>query len=337
MRPLFAKECKDEDFHKVRVAILDTGIDSSHPFMSVGIGNRRRLKYCKYKDFTKANTSEGETPVDTNGHGTHIAGIILQMSPYVDLYIARVFESQVLGAKEAMNVATVGGFLSRRRMTVSNRKQAIQYATEVWKVNIISMSFGFDEGTLPDVEKAIETAYDRNIVMLAAVSNDGNRPRAPIAFPALHPCVICVNSADGAGNKSSFNPQAPNGRGRTRREDNFSILGENIESCWPEAIEAEGVVRRTEAGGTFRACSGSSFATAIAASTAALIIEFGKRQRYRIPKNKKLRTYRGIQQVFTRMAGVDEIQGFKNIRPWFVLAGLEEDVAHIIDKEVKNP
>ncbi|KAF8853857.1 subtilisin-like protein, partial [Acephala macrosclerotiorum] len=339
VRPLFAKECKDDDFCKIKVAILDTGIDSTHPFMSVGTGDQRRFKYSKYKDFTKADTAECETPVDTSGHGTHIAGIILKVCPYVDLYIARVFESRVLGVKEAMNVATVGGFLSSRRSAFSNMKQAIQYATDVWDVNIISMSFGFDVemGALPDVEKAIEAAYDSNIVMLAGVSNDGNRPLNPIAFPALHPCVICINSADGHGNKSDFNPEAPNGRGKTRREDNFSILGENIESCWPAAIKAEGVVRQTESKGTLRTCSGSSFATAIAASTAALIMELGRKRRYLIAKEGKLRTYRGIQQVFTRMAGENEIRGFKNIRPWFVLSGSEEDAAHIIDKEVKNP
>ncbi|KAE8454421.1 hypothetical protein EG329_000043 [Mollisiaceae sp. DMI_Dod_QoI] len=320
VRPLFSQECEDEDTRKIKVAVLDTGIDANHPFMSVVSHGQKRLKYCQYKDFTK-DTLDKQGPIDACGHGTHIAGIILEMAPYVELYIARVFESQVLGAEEALSVA-----------------KAIKWATDEWHVDIISMSFGFEaqQEDLVEVVKSIEAAYDKNIVMLAAVSNDGNRPLDPIAFPARHPYVICINSADGDGNKSSFNPPAPNGKGKTRRADNFSILGQGIRSCWPEKVETEGI-RRTEEHGTFKECSGSSSATAVAASVAALIMELGEKKRGLIAKHRKLKTYRGIQQVFTLMAGEDEIEDFKNIRPWRVFHSSEEAAAHLIDKEVKNP
>lgn len=198
------------------------------------------------------------------------------------------------------------------------------------------MSFGFDLEDGPVVE-AIEAAHENDIVMLAAVSNDGNRPFDPIAFPARHPCVICINSADGDGNKSSFNPQASNRKGKTHREDNFSILGQSIPSCWPESATTDGVELVDKAHGSFKISSGSSVATAIAASTAALIMELGEKKRGLISRHQKLKTYRGIQQVFTRMAGDDENNGFKNIRPWLVLRDSEHAAAHLIHKEVKNP
>jgi hypothetical protein len=222
------------------------------------------------------------------------------------------------------------------RVVLTHWTKAIKHATEVWQVDIISMSFGFESDYQPVIE-AIETAYEKDIVMLAAVSNDGNRPFDPIAFPSRHPCVICINSADGNGNKSLFNPQASNHQGKTHREDNFSILGQSVRSCWPENVLADDVDNRNKEQGCFKVSSGSSVATAIAASVAALIMELGERKRGLIAKHKKLKTYRGIQQVFTRMAGEDEAGGFKNIRPWLVLRDSEQNAAHLIDKEVKNP
>jgi len=47
----------------VKVAVLDTGVDSNHPDL-------------KGKVIDKVSFAKDESPEDGNGHGTHVAGII---------------------------------------------------------------------------------------------------------------------------------------------------------------------------------------------------------------------------------------------------------------------
>ena len=74
----------------VSVCVVDTGIDAEHPAFAHVI-DRDRLTWA---DFTAEATAD---PVDTNGHGTHVAGILAMNdaltggAPNVDLLIARVF------------------------------------------------------------------------------------------------------------------------------------------------------------------------------------------------------------------------------------------------------
>jgi subtilisin family serine protease len=284
--PLFGWE--DEDVRKVKVAILDTGIDSYHPFLTDALD---MVKHSRYRDFTKSSLDDVATPTDICGHGTYIAGIFLRLAPHVELYIARVCETTDLGSKEASQVAEVSrNLVLSMTSAYPNIYQAIKHATNDWKVDIISMSFGF-EGEHDDITKAIEKAYEKDIVMLAAVSNDGNRPLQPIAFPARNPFVLCINSADGNGNKSSSNSPAPNGGGKTRRTDNFSILGQGFRSCWPNELSKD--EEFSEEIGSWKISSGSSVATAVAASVAALVMELGRKNKGLISKHQKLETYRG--------------------------------------------
>ena len=58
------------------------------------------------------------------------------------------------------------------------------------------MSFGFQE-KVDGIKSAISYAYDKNVIMLAAASNDGGN--SGIAWPARLHEVICVNATDGKG------------------------------------------------------------------------------------------------------------------------------------------
>jgi subtilisin family serine protease len=93
---------------RVKVCILDTGFDGRHPFLldtPFGKGLGRRIKgYIGFND--DGNIFEekrawsdwkndpqalaGDAYVDWDGHGTHCAGIVLQVAPEADIYIARI-------------------------------------------------------------------------------------------------------------------------------------------------------------------------------------------------------------------------------------------------------
>jgi subtilisin family serine protease len=63
----------------IKVAIIDSGIDYNH--LEV---DRSRIR-----DW-KSWIENSDATVDTVGHGTHIAGIILQLTTNVELYIGKV-------------------------------------------------------------------------------------------------------------------------------------------------------------------------------------------------------------------------------------------------------
>lgn len=200
--------------------------------------------------------------------------------------------------------------------TNSRRMQAINFASNEWQVDMISLSFGFQRG-IPSIQKAIDKAVspDRNIIMLAAASNDAaNTPRA---YPASHDRVICVHSADGLGNRSKFNPTAVEGT------DNFCVVGENIEAAWPS--------RQTEYQGV-RRMSGTSFATPVGVAVAAFMIDFMEKN---VPEHTEwltpLRSYRGIRAIFNSLSQRRD-DAYRLVNPLFEFSRGNNGVSQVISK-----
>lgn len=71
-----------ESQERLKLAILDSGYDANHRYFS----NEPRIKAIK-------SWVTGPAYHDNCGHGTHIAGIILNLTINVDLYIARITDS----------------------------------------------------------------------------------------------------------------------------------------------------------------------------------------------------------------------------------------------------
>lgn len=139
--------------------------------------------------------------------------------------------------------------------------QAIDYAVEQWKVDIISMSFGFpsrDVEGYDELESAIHNAYSAHVLLFAAASNSGaNLDRA---YPARDENVICIHSTDANGNRSPFSPTA------LSNALNLATVGEAVESAWPVHLcETHLAVKRK---------SGTSYATPIAVAIAVFLLQY---------------------------------------------------------------
>jgi subtilisin family serine protease len=87
----------------VKIAILDTGIDRNHPdfqhprskpkkggTISPVKGEEEQIKRINACRNFCDDRKDVEDVTDVDGHGTHVAGIILQLAPRAELYIARV-------------------------------------------------------------------------------------------------------------------------------------------------------------------------------------------------------------------------------------------------------
>jgi subtilisin family serine protease len=71
----------------VKIAILDTGIDLTHPDMEARIENIKG-KYNWLNEKLKGAVH------DRNGHGTFTAGLLLDYAPDAQLYIAKIAENK---------------------------------------------------------------------------------------------------------------------------------------------------------------------------------------------------------------------------------------------------
>jgi subtilisin family serine protease len=153
-----------------------------------------------------------------------------------------------------------------------------------WGVDIIVMSFGFGEEH-EALYRAIQYAASKEVLMFAAASNDGkNRPDG-VSWPASDVNVICVHSADGHGNPSTFTPAAQDSK-------RIMVLGECVKSAWPEHLQS--------ANG-HKLMSGTSCAAPIAAGIAALVLDYARG--FLTPEEwRKLRRIGSMRKVFMSMA-----------------------------------
>ena len=160
----------------VIIAVLDTGIDTTHPDLKDNIIDG--------KNFTPEGKSNDFT--DRNGHGTHVAGTIAASENGLGV-VGVAPEAKILAVK-VLDKNGAGGY--------DSIIAGIKYATN-WtgpnneKVNIINMSLGgpYDE---PKLEKAILEACSVKVYLVVVASgNEGDNDKKggeetyEFGFPAL--------------------------------------------------------------------------------------------------------------------------------------------------------
>jgi len=166
----------------VKVAILDTGIDTKHPDLTVMGG----------ATFVKGTRSYN----DDNGHGTHVAGIVAALdnnigvvgvAPEAELYAVKVLNKQGSG--------WVSDVIAGIKWSITNGMQ------------VISMSFGStsDSQALHD---ECDKAYNAGIVLVAAAGNDGPGENT-VNYPAKYSSVIAVGATDENDNVADWSSRGP--------------------------------------------------------------------------------------------------------------------------------
>ena len=221
------KKTKGED---VKVAVIDTGCDFNHHDLSENM--------LEGKNFVEV----GQPPMDRNGHGTHVAGTIAATDNNLGM----------VGVAPRAKIIPIKSLDDRGSGNLLNVCKGIEWAADNG-ADIITMSLG-SAGSDSRIKKAVEYAYNKNILIFCAAGNAGER--SPIMYPAKFPETIAIGAIDSHMNRTKFTCAG--------EELEFLSPGQDILSCVP--------------GNRYASMSGTSMSNPFAAGYAALVLSYYKRK-----------------------------------------------------------
>ncbi|MEW8958137.1 MAG: S8 family peptidase, partial [Moorella sp. (in: firmicutes)] len=168
---------------KVKVAVLDTGIDAGHPDLKANIRGTQNIKF------------PGWEAGDGNGHGTHVAGIIAALNNNFG----------VVGVAPRAEIYAVKIFNRRGNGYISEIIAGLDWALQN-KMQVVNMSFGTTRPSQA-LEEAVRRCVQAGMVLVAAAGNEGKENS--VMYPARYPGVIAVSAIDRKNNLASFSSRGP--------------------------------------------------------------------------------------------------------------------------------
>ncbi|BCB05768.1 hypothetical protein KH172YL63_39010 [Bacillus sp. KH172YL63] len=204
------------------VGVVDSGIDLNHPDLKETI--------VEGKNFVQ----EGEAPIDHEGHGTHVAGLIgaitnnsvgvSSIAKNVKLMPIKVFED------DTTSMSTV--------------IKGIEYAVDQG-VDIINLSLG-SYSNMKSLEDVINYASSKGVLVVGASGNDDAEM---VVYPAAYSSVLGVGSVDTS----------------TLKKAEFSNFGRSVDVVAPGTdVFSTGI-------GGYTIMEGTSMSTGIVSSVAAMV------------------------------------------------------------------
>ncbi|MFF0740458.1 S8 family serine peptidase [Streptomyces sp. NPDC004111] len=164
------------------VAVLDSGVDYGHPDLGGGFGKGHKV----VGGFDFAN-GDGD-PMDDNGHGTHVAGIVAGKAAKAGGVTGMAPDARLLAYK--VTGADGSGYTSD---IVAGIEAAADPANP-YRADVINMSLGGPgDGTDP-LGRAATAAVRAGVVVVAAAGNDGPGS-GTVNTPASADGVIAVGAS----------------------------------------------------------------------------------------------------------------------------------------------
>lgn len=168
----------------VKVAIVDTGIDCSHPELAPNCMGGIDI------------VNNDNDPYDDHGHGTHVAGTVA----------AKDDDSGVVGAAPNALLYGVKVLSASGSGWWSDVAAGIEWCVDNG-IQVTNNSYGGSTGGSL-LQSAFDNAYAAGIVHVAAAGNSGSGDDT-VGYPAKLGSVIAVAATDSNDNRASFSSTGP--------------------------------------------------------------------------------------------------------------------------------
>ncbi|GLY95183.1 type VII secretion-associated serine protease [Actinoplanes sp. NBRC 103695] len=225
----------------VRVAVIDSGVDSRHPQLDGRVEDGRDLLH-----------GDSDARQDCVGHGTAVASIIAArqadgipfhgLAPDATIVPVRITEKETIDGKEVGQDGSPAEFA-----------EAITWAASKTGGNaqVINLSVVMTQDNA-QVRRAVQQAVADGVVIVAAAGNQGNTSDAnPTPYPAAYSGVIGVGAVGPTGTRADFSQHGP----------------------YVDIVATGDAVTVATPGSGHTTQKGTSFATPFVAATAALILQ----------------------------------------------------------------
>lgn len=188
------------------IAVIDSGISYMHPAF--------KGKIVAVKNFVQEEIDDIDCAIDSDGHGTHCAGIAAGNSHFcpVDMDEAntnciRVPPGVAPGSKLVICkvVKTSNGEVDSNAFFASLIWLKDQHLKGVQKIDVVTISLA---STYFSNKRAqvISDLTRLGVIVVCCASNVGRLRLQPIAFPARLGHVLCIGAHDENGKPTSFSP-----------------------------------------------------------------------------------------------------------------------------------
>jgi subtilisin family serine protease len=166
-----SEEAHEEPPREVRVALIDSGVDTSHPWLR----EARMRSMCVEKQGENHAVRPAE-PIDRSGHGTACAGIIHKLAPFAEITSVCVLSPEGRCSRD--------GLLSALRYCVRE------------KFDVVNLSLGIDvpKGaplrptdykSIVELYEIADLAYTAGVVLVASGPNASAFRTYPSRFKSL--------------------------------------------------------------------------------------------------------------------------------------------------------
>lgn len=234
------------------IAVLDTGVDLDHPdlrdrFVRDGDGE------VVGRDFVDGD----DVPQDANGHGTMVAGIAVATADNGE---------GIAGVAPAARLLPVRVLAEDGSGRYADLDEGIRWAVDAG-ADVINLSLerardrgavGSTVGALTTPVSAVQYAWDRGVVVVAAAGNSGNDATD---YPEDSP-VLLVGASDREDRKAGFS--------NAGRSDAMLAPGIEVVSTWCDPEEGGCAAERR-----YGVASGTSFAAPSVTGAVALLRSLG--------------------------------------------------------------
>ncbi len=246
----------------VRIAVIDTGIDAQHPDLAGHVA----AQHCFTQGACPPNgTAESSFATDDEGHGTHVAGILVSagkvaapgIAPGADVVAVRVLDKSGSGS----NSDILAGL------------DWVAAHAKALNIRVINMSLGSQQSWAgacdksdPAASGAVKLLGQKGVAVFAAAGNEGelNGLGNPACLAQVHPVgAVYTHDLSAANYPGLCADKAPKAGTLTC----FSNRGKHLHLVAPGApIVSVGM------GGGTATMSGTSQASPVAAGVAALVL-----------------------------------------------------------------